>query len=81
MDIVYVDILTGENSSSIKVANMELVYWSVHSSRRRGGNEVREVDGVIVFLANCKNNFITVHENLVQHPSNYISIVTHNDGQ
>ena len=37
MDIQYVDILTGENLSSIQVANMDLIYWLVRSpSWRRG---------------------------------------------
>ena len=35
MDIVYkVDILTGENLSSIQVANMELIFGLVRSSNR-----------------------------------------------
>ena len=29
----------------------------------------------IVILASCKHHFIRVHENLVQHPSNNISII------
>ena len=35
MNIEYVDIL------SIQVANMNLIYWSVHSSSRRGGDGVK----------------------------------------
>ena len=46
------DILTGENLSSIYVSRIE----------------------GIVILANCENYFIRVHKNLVQHPSNNISI-------
>ena len=34
-----------------------------------------EVEGGIFILARCEFHFIRVHENLVQHPSNYISIV------
>ena len=45
MDIVYVDILTGEYLSSIQVAYMDLIYWSVSSSSRRGGYGVKVVDG------------------------------------
>ena len=34
---LYVDIMTGKKLSSIYVANMDITYWSVHSSSRRGG--------------------------------------------
>ena len=44
MDIEYVDILTEENLSSFQTVNMDLIYWSVRSSSRRGGNGVKEVD-------------------------------------
>ena len=44
MDIEYVDILTEENLSSFQTVNMDLIYWSVISSSRRGGNGVKEVD-------------------------------------
>ncbi len=47
--------------------------FSVHSSSRRGGDEIKMVDGGIVILASCEYHFIRVHENLVQHPSNFIS--------
>ena len=43
MDIEYVDILTEENLSSFQTVNMDLIYWSVLSSSRRGGNGVKEV--------------------------------------
>ena len=33
------------NFSSIQVANMNLIYWSVCSSSRREGDGVKEVDG------------------------------------
>ena len=46
MDIAYVDILTGENLSSILVAIMDLNYWSVRSSSIWGGDGVKEVDEV-----------------------------------
>ncbi len=36
----YLDIITVTNFYSIKVANMELIYWSVRSSSRRGGEWV-----------------------------------------
>ena len=62
MDIEYVDVLTGENLSSIQVANMDLIYWSVRSSSRRGG--YGEVDGGKVVLASCEHNFIKMWCNI-----------------
>ena len=53
---------------------MDLLYWSVRSSSWRGGDGVKGVDGGIVILVSCEHHFIRVHENLVQHPSNNISI-------
>ena len=44
MDIEYVDILTEENLSSFQAVNIYIIYWSVRSSSRRGGNRVKEVD-------------------------------------
>ena len=70
MDIIYVDIMTGKILSSIKVATLVLIYLSVISSNNRGR------DGVIVSLSSWKNNIIRVVVNMVQHPSNYISIGT-----
>ena len=40
----YVDMLTGENLSSILVVNMDLIYWSVLSSSSKGEYEVKGVD-------------------------------------
>ena len=57
----------------IYVANMDLIYWSVRSSSRIRGDRVKDVG--IVILASCEYHFIRVYENLVQHPSNNISIV------
>ena len=74
MDIGYVDILTGGNLSSIYVANMDLINWSVRSSSRRGGDGVKV--GVVI-LASFEFYFSRVNENLLQHPSNYISIIAH----
>ena len=46
MDIVYVELLTGENLMSIYVVNIDLIYWLVRtsSSGRRGNGEKRLVD-------------------------------------
>ena len=38
------DILTAENLSSIKVANMDLIYWSIRSSSKRGGDGLKGMD-------------------------------------
>ena len=51
---IYVDIMTGEKLSSFYPANIELVYWSVRSSSRRGVYGVKRVAGGIVILASCK---------------------------
>ena len=39
------DILIGENLSSIKLANINSIYWSVGSSSRRGKDKVKGLDG------------------------------------
>ena len=57
MDIEYVDILTSDNLQSIQLANINLIYWSIGQFFHRVGGE--------------EYNFIRVHENMVQHPSNY----------
>ena len=51
---------------------MNLIYWSVRSSRRRGEDGVKGVDWGIVILASF--GYQLLHENLVQHPSNKRSI-------
>ena len=70
------NILTGENLSSIQVANMNLIYWPVRSSRRKRADRVnaplRVEGGVSLFYSAI--NIIRVHGNLVQPPSNFISI-------
>ena len=48
MDIEYVDILAVENLSSIDVAIMDFINWSVRSSSRTGGDWLKGVDGVII---------------------------------
>ena len=44
MNIEYMDIFKRENLSLIQV-NMNLVYWSVRSLSRRGGDGVKEFEG------------------------------------
>ena len=77
MDIVYVDILTEENLSSIQV-----VQWSSFIGQffYPVGGEGMGYKGwmrVIIILASCKHHFIRVHEYLVQHPSNNIYRLGH----
>ena len=55
MDIEYVDILTEKKLSSILVANMDLIHWSVRSTSSKGGD--------IVILARWNNHF---NENLIK---------------
>ena len=50
---------------------MDLIFWSVSSSSRRRDKRVK---GGIAILARYVHNFTRVHENLVQYPSNNISI-------
>ena len=77
MDIEYVNILTGENLSSIKVASMVPIYWQfVYPVEEEGIGFKRWMGEGIVSLASCECHFINVHENLAQHPSNNISIPT-----
>ena len=63
MDKEYVDLLTGENLSSIWVANLDPFVGQFFNLVEGGGDGVREL---------TKGR---VHKNLVQHPSTNISIV------
>ena len=69
------DILTVENLSSIKVANIDLINWSVRLSSRKELDELKRgwILGVVI-SASCEFYFIRVHKNLVQHPINNKSI-------
>ena len=59
------DNKTGEKLSSIKVTNIDIIYWSIPSSNRRKVDKVKGVDGGIFILASYKFHFIRVHDNLV----------------
>ena len=61
---IYVDILTGENCCYFRL----LKCTSLISQFVQNGGMVWE-RGWNVILASCKYHFITVHDNLVQHPS------------
>ena len=69
MDIIYVDILTGEILASVKVASLVRINWTVFSLI---GWEKMEGGTIISF--DWKYHF-RVGENMVQHPSNYKSVV------
>ena len=60
------DILTREKLSSILTTGMDLIYLSVRLFSRRGGDELMEVEYHFIRFR--------VNENLLQHPSNNISI-------
>ena len=70
MDIIYI---CGYIDSEILAANMDLIYESVSSSSKWGGYRVKGKYESITILASCEYQFIRVHDNLVQHPSNNIS--------
>ena len=44
---------------------MDILYWSVQASSRRGGDGIKVVDVGIVILASYMFHFIRVHDNLV----------------
>ena len=54
---------------------MDLMYWSFTSSvGGEGIGQMGLMDRGNVILASWEYHFISVHKNLVQHPSNYKSI-------
>ena len=53
---------------------MDLIYLPDHPEREEIGG--KGAIGGIVILASCKYYFIRIHENMMQHPSNNISIVS-----
>ena len=68
------DILTGENLSSIQLDNIHITSFICQFVHPVVGDGVKGVDGRIVILASYKLYFIRVHENLMQHPCNNISM-------
>ena len=64
------DILTGKKLSSIKVANMDLIYWTVHLTSRRGEDWVKWMDMAYRYFSQREYHFIRVYKNLEQDPSN-----------
>ena len=54
---------------------MDLIYWSICSFCTRAGAGVKGWFGGIVIVASYGHHFFRVSENLVQHPSNNVSIV------
>ena len=75
VDIENMDILTGQNLSSIKVANMDHIKCPVRSFSGRAGDWVKGVDGRYRYFSQLGLSlYHRVHDNLVQKPSNYVSI-------
>ena len=74
MDIVYVDILTGEIYRQLRLLiGTSFNDQFVHLKDKRGwGNRV---DWDIVILASCLYHFIKVHGNLVKHPISYLTVM------
>ncbi len=54
---------------------MGLIYWSVCSFSKRGGDEVKRMDRGIVIITSNMFHFIRVHDNLAYDPSNNKSIL------
>ena len=54
--ILHVDILKGENFSSIEVADKAFIYWTVHSSSRMAGGGERDGGGILI-LASFEDHF------------------------
>ena len=69
---IYVDIMTGKKLSSIELANLEQIFWSVRSSSLRGGDVVKGVDGGNRYVSPQQVSFYQKHENLVLDLSNPI---------
>ena len=75
MDIEYVDIFTGENCCQFTLLIWtELIGKFVDPVGWEDWGKSGRWKGFII-LASCVYHFIRVHEKLVQHPSNYLSIV------
>ena len=59
---------------TILLAKIKLIYWLVLLSSRRGGKRIKGVYEKYYFFASFDYFFIRVHENVVQHPFNNVSI-------
>ena len=64
------DIVTGEICRKFR-----LLMWTPFVGQFRHPVRIVEMDRSIVILASCEFHFSRVHENLVQHPNNNISIL------
>ena len=53
---IYVDIMTGGNFSSFKVAQMDIINWLVHPVGREGVEKRRWIGGIVILakLIWCK---------------------------
>ena len=66
------DKLTGENFRQLIWTSFIVQFVPVE---KRRGDRVKWMDRGYRYFSNCENHFIRIHENLVQHPSNSISII------
>ena len=62
---MYLDIMKGENLSSIWVATLVLIYCLVLSSSRRGKDGVKGEN-----ISQLEDLLIIIGGNIVEHPSN-----------
>ena len=70
---IYVDIMTGENYRQFSLLTRNSFIGQFVHPIWMGVNGINEVEGEIFILAHCMFH-IRVHVNMVQHPSNNISI-------
>ena len=56
LDVEYVNMLTGEDFSSIKVANIDLIFWPVYSSISRGEDLVKRVGGGYSYFSQLRGS-------------------------
>ena len=75
MDVIYMDIMTGVIKLFILVSTIVLIYLSVLSTSRSWGDGVKWMTGGYRYISQLEGPFNRVGENMVQHPSNYISIL------
>ena len=54
---------------------MGLIYWSLRSSSKRGGDVIKGIDVGYDYVSQLQVSLNKVEENLVQHSQNYIDLV------
>ena len=68
-----IQVIIYQVSQDVKHRKLLFIGQFVHSAELEGMGQGEEWMWVI--LASCEHHFIRVHEKLVQHPSNNISII------